>query len=297
MLNERYRVEVVDPENECLRKQFNHLIKETFGFDFENWYQGGYWPASYLPHVLLEDDKVIANISVNVQLIKIGNQTKTFVQIGAVATAKAYRQKGFGRLLMIEVMNKWEAQCDQIYLYAHDGVASFYPKFGFQRSKQYYDVRDLEASSGKIQPISMRKLVLENKQDLQKLNEKARLGNPFSELSMVNGESLIMFYTTYFQREDIYYLETYDLVVIAQSEAGILSINEILGNATASLDTVISTMITADIHRVELGFAPKEREHFQILPLIEENNNLFILNVNEDVTLENRWMFPILTRT
>lgn len=37
--------------NEELRASFNVLAKKTFGLDFEDWYQNGYWTHLSLIHI------------------------------------------------------------------------------------------------------------------------------------------------------------------------------------------------------------------------------------------------------
>lgn len=51
--------------NDELRASFNELVKKTFGLDFEDWYQNGYWTEKYNPYSMVENGKVIANVSVN----------------------------------------------------------------------------------------------------------------------------------------------------------------------------------------------------------------------------------------
>lgn len=41
------------------------------------------------------------------------------------------------RKLIEEVLKDWENNCDGIYLYANDTVLDFYPKFGFEKAKEY----------------------------------------------------------------------------------------------------------------------------------------------------------------
>ena len=38
-----YQVEKDYRNNDSLRKSFNELVEKTFGFNFENWYQNGFW--------------------------------------------------------------------------------------------------------------------------------------------------------------------------------------------------------------------------------------------------------------
>ncbi len=34
----------------ALRASFNALVREVFGFDFENWHRNGFWTDSYIPY-------------------------------------------------------------------------------------------------------------------------------------------------------------------------------------------------------------------------------------------------------
>lgn len=36
-------------DNEYLRNSFNQLASNTFGIEFESWYQHGYWTEKYQP--------------------------------------------------------------------------------------------------------------------------------------------------------------------------------------------------------------------------------------------------------
>ena len=48
-----------------LRHSFNELAGRTFGLDFENWYQNGFWGDAYNPYSVVENGRVVANVSVN----------------------------------------------------------------------------------------------------------------------------------------------------------------------------------------------------------------------------------------
>ncbi len=51
--------------DDALRASFNALAGKTFGIDFEDWYQNGYWTDAYNPHSIVIDGKIAANVSVN----------------------------------------------------------------------------------------------------------------------------------------------------------------------------------------------------------------------------------------
>lgn len=74
-----------------LRKSFNELTQQTFGFDFEGWYQSGHWGDMYIPHVLLDGEKVVSNVSVNIMKFAVSGTTKHYIQLGTVMTDSEYR--------------------------------------------------------------------------------------------------------------------------------------------------------------------------------------------------------------
>ncbi|MCM1174258.1 MAG: hypothetical protein NC341_04315 [Blautia sp.] len=45
--------------------RFNELAFKTFGIDFEDWYQNGYWGENHNPYSIVMDGKVVSNVSVN----------------------------------------------------------------------------------------------------------------------------------------------------------------------------------------------------------------------------------------
>lgn len=51
--------------NNELRHSFNELAGKTFGLNFEDWYQNGFWGDNYNPYSVVKDGKVVANVSVN----------------------------------------------------------------------------------------------------------------------------------------------------------------------------------------------------------------------------------------
>jgi len=50
-----------------LRTSFNELAGKTFGLNFEDWYQNGYWTDRYNPHSIVIDGKVAAAMVLSVK--------------------------------------------------------------------------------------------------------------------------------------------------------------------------------------------------------------------------------------
>ena len=51
--------------DKALRDSFNALAEQTFGLNFEGWYQNGFWGENYDPHSVVIGGKVVSNVSVN----------------------------------------------------------------------------------------------------------------------------------------------------------------------------------------------------------------------------------------
>lgn len=106
---------------------------------------------------------------------------------------------------MHHVLQEWEAQCDFIYLFANSSVLELYPKFGFERVREYAYFKSITKkinSSGKIEKINM---------DVQanrgRLYDYAKNTKVFGKLSMRENADLVMFYCTSFLKENVYYLK------------------------------------------------------------------------------------------
>ncbi|MBQ7838966.1 MAG: GNAT family N-acetyltransferase [Lachnospiraceae bacterium] len=134
-------------DNKHLRDSFNALAGETFGLNFEDWYQNGYWKDNYIPYSVLRDGEVVANVSVNPMEFIFDGKKINVIQLGTVMTKGTYRKQGLSRRLMEEITKDY-ADVDGIFLFANDGVLEFYPKFGFAASEETQYVREVEPAEG-----------------------------------------------------------------------------------------------------------------------------------------------------
>ncbi|MBV7504031.1 GNAT family N-acetyltransferase [Bacillus sp. sid0103] len=92
-------------DNKGLRGSFNQLALNTFGIEFENWYQNGYWTEKYMPYSFVDHNQVVANVSVNLLNLVINAEEKQAIQIGTVMTHPNYRNKGLSRRLIEMVLD------------------------------------------------------------------------------------------------------------------------------------------------------------------------------------------------
>ena len=86
--------------NDALRRSFNSLAEKTFGLNFENWYQNGFWGDNYNPYSVVIDGQVVANVSVNRTDLVMDGARRQLLQLGTVMTDERYRNRGYIRAIM-----------------------------------------------------------------------------------------------------------------------------------------------------------------------------------------------------
>lgn len=257
--------------DEKLRASFNELAKKTFGLDFEDWYQNGYWTHKYNPYSMVKDGKVIANVSVNLADYRWNGKRWKLLQLGTVMTDKEYRNRGLIRKLMEEIDRDYAGIVDGSFLFASDSVLDFYPKFGFQRANEYAYGKDV----ANIQDISIEHAPMENKSQWDILEEYMNACTPYSDFEPVGYSELFLFYVTKFMRDAVFYSKEQDAYVIAEVENARLTLHGVFAKKTCNLDKLIDSF-GKDIKQVRLTFTPIHKEGYQIFSHKEEDCTLFV---------------------
>lgn len=279
-------------ENKVVRKSYNELTQRTYGFDFEQWYQAGYWGDTYIPYSLAHGGKIVANVSISIINYSVLGQYKTFAQIGTVMTDPKYRKQGLARYLMEKVIEEWKDKCDMIYLFANDSVLDFYPKFGFTaiREFQYSKVivNDNDAARAEKMDMSLQC----NREELVK---KVKNSVPMSKLAMIRNVGLIMFYCTSFMSHNVFYLRELDTIVVAEFNEDTLYLQDIFSTVKVELDIVIRSLSKRDIKKVILGFTPENIDGYHVNLIKEDDTTLLVLHDKSDLFNDNKLSFPVLS--
>ena len=255
-------------DNAALRNSFNALAEATFGLNFENWYQLGYWKDNYAPYSVLEDGKIVANVSVNRTDMVIDGQRKRMYQLGTVMTYPEYRNRGYIRAIMEEV-EKDIADADGVYLFANDSVLEFYPKFGFEKNREYAYSRCV-SQTGENRMVPVKMDTPENRDRLAAAMEKSTFS---TGCTMVGNPGLIFFYAAQFMAENVYYCEDLDVWAIAEEEEGKLMLHAVFGREV-SLDAVIGAF-GSGVKEAVLGFAPADATGWNCEEYFEEDCTFF----------------------
>lgn len=273
--------------NDKLRHSFNKLAGETFGINFESWYQNGFWNDLYIPYSIAVDNEIIANVSVNLIDIRSIENTLHLIQLGTVMTKKEYRNHGLIRKIMGKIEKDFSDKVDGMFLFANDEVLDFYPKFGFKKAKEFqYSKRINNTQSSTIKHTSMK-----CKDEWNMLVKAINSSKFYGRFDMINNSDLVMFYVSNFMQDNVYYNENLNAYVIAEIDGDSLFIHNVFADRQIELDKIISSFGNS-IKKVTLGFVPKDKNGFEVNELCEDNTTLFVRNF----CFENKkLMFPTLS--
>lgn len=278
--------------NEQLRNSFNSLTQKVYGFDFEQWFKLGYWGEKYKPYSLMKDNKVIANVSINIIDFSILGKTKRYVQIGTVMTDEPYRNLGLSKRLIELILEEWEPNCDLIYLFANDSVLEFYPKFGFVPIREYAYSKS-SPFNGRMKDI--RKLDLSTESDRKFLYDMVDHTTVLSKVSMLNNADLVLFYCTSFMSDYVFYVDDYNAIVIVEFDEGICHLHDVFCKYDISLDDIIASIVKEDTVKVILGFTPNQPSVYNIDLLANNIDVLFVKPDMSELFKVNQLRFPILS--
>lgn len=276
-------------DNKELRDSFNKLAEATFGLNFEGWYQNGYWGENYNPYSIVVDGKVVSNVSVNKTNMLINGEVKHFLQLGTVMTYEEYRNRGYIRMIMDEIISEFEGKVDGMYLFANDSVCEFYPKFGFVESKEYQYSRCMDQNHTN----QMIKYIMDGTEAWKEL-ERVMNQNVFhGQFDMVENNELIMFYVTQFMNEEVYYHKESDTFVIAEIEDGKAFVHNIFSSTLSDIDTILE-LFGKEVKYSSLGFAPLNPEKYEVEELKEDDCTFFIRGEEMQIVAEKKLRIPSL---
>ena len=279
-------------DDERIRESFNELTDKTYGFNFRKWFDNGYWNNKYIPYSLLDGDRVVANVSVDIMDFIVLGERKTLIQLGTVMTDESYRGQGLNKFLLNKVIEEWQDKCDFIYLFANDTVLNFYPKFGFKKHNQYQC--SLEASKGKSSEI-IRKLNVDNSNDRNTLIRILNNKKSLAKLDNIKNTSLVMFYCIDFMKDNIYYIEEYDVIAICEYNKNEVILSDLFSDKDIALEKIINSLIKDDTEKVILGFTPKDSYLYKEELINDENDTLFIRCKKDTIFNKEKLMFPLLS--
>jgi len=271
-------------ENSCLRESFFKMANQIFGLNFAGWYENGFWGDRYIPFSFIDNDEVVANVSVNKIDLLIEGKMHPSLQIGTVMTHPDYRNQGLSKKLMEIVLEEYEGKYDSMYLFANKSVMDFYPKFGFhQVQEQQFSI---SIKGRQIKRNKVRKLDITNFRDLQLIREIVYSRAPVSTLfSAINSAGITMYHVMNTFKEHIYYSDELDALLVFERQGHQLELFDVISKKTVNLQTVLTEIADENTKNIVFYFTPdQEGLYFEKRPFqrdgalfVKENSRSFYL--------------------
>ena len=263
------------------RLSFNELASNTFGIDFEKWYQKGLWNNSYICYSYADGEKIVSNISVSIIELIINGQRKKAIQIGTVMTHPDYRGRGSAASLMKIVLEKYENKCELIYLFPNVEVLDFYLKFGFISFQESTFTKEINIDE--VNKNMMRKLNISNIDDLNIITKLAseRISNS-NIFGAHKAEHVLTWYAVNSFSNNIYYLEDKDIIVIFDVEGEDLNLYDVISRSEVEIDEILNRIADCETKRVKYHFTPQHRDIGKQEKVEDPDDLLFIKgNIND----------------
>ncbi|CRI59245.1 GNAT family N-acetyltransferase [Pseudomonas sp. CCOS 191] len=280
-------------DDPLLRAELNALTRQTYGFDFEAWYQAGFWQADNQPCSLVRDGKMLANASANLLDFTFGGQHLRCVQIGTVMTAPEARGRGYSRYLMEVLVERWAGQCDLLYLFANSTVLDLYPKFGFRRviEHEYYQPWSAQQRATTFHPVN-----LDDGEQRQRFIDALEKSCPQARLSLVPNVPLTMFYCDGPYREAVFHSSVHEAYVVIEHDGERMVLVDVFCERELVLADVLAELVTATTREVVLGFAPLHGDGFATR-VVDSDDALFVWGAAPTSVDGQALMFPLLSHT
>lgn len=280
---------------EKLRLEFNRMTQQFWQFDFENYYQSGFWGDYCVIYSLFDGDKIVSHITVS--LFQHGEQT--LMQLGTVMTDENYQKLGLNRFLMERIIVDFKDKVVGTFLFANETVLEYYPKFGL------FPVLEFEHFLTKkntefTQKYKKRKLELDNEKDLKVFDDLIETSISNSQFQ-TKSKGLSFFYCYANPemgfKDAVYFIEELNCGVVAQLEGHVLHIVELFCKNEIKLNDVISAFADLSFEEIVIDFTPKQTIGFQYRNYKEEDLQLFVSPNLKSLFEENQLRINSLSHT
>lgn len=276
-------------DDAVLRRSFNELAGKTFGLDFEDWYQNGFWKNAYNPYSVVENGQVVANVSVNVTDLLFDGSIKRFLQLGTVMTEETHRHQGCIRAIMERIDADYHGKTDGVYLFANDSVLDFYPRFGFQKSREYQYSLSLHGAG----PCRFVPAAMDCAAAWARLEQAAERSIFRGRLDLTGNRGLLLFHVTKFMRDNVYYHAPSSTYVVADRQGTDLFLHNVFSDTLTELTDVLD-LLGEEIRQVTLGFTPVQNAGYQVAGLQEDDCTLFIRGTDLEIIEREKLRIPSL---
>ncbi|SHF48109.1 GNAT family N-acetyltransferase [Pedobacter caeni] len=293
--DKNYTLFIQYQHDEKLRMEFNRMTQHFWEFDFENYYQSGFWGDNCILYSLFVNDKIVSHITVSL----FEKAEKTLMQLGTVMTDENHQKQGLNRFLMERISVDFKDKIEGTFLFANETVLDYYPKFGLIPVPEFEHFQ-IKRNTDFIQKYKKRKLNLENGKDFKLFELLVEKNNTNSKFQTKN-KGLSFFYCYAYPqmgfKDAIYFIDELNCVVVAQLERQVLHIVEIFSESEMKLDEVIGSFSDFPFEEIVLDFTPKQTTGFQSRDYKEDDLQLFVSNELQLAFIEGQLRINSLAHT
>ena len=93
------------------------------------------------------------------------------------------------------------------------------------------------------------------------------------------------------------YLEEEDAVILAEEDGDTLCCYEIYCDPGRKLTDLLERLVSERTAYVSLGFTPADQEGFEIRPVDDDDDALFVWTEKGNLFLDGKYLFPLLSHT
>ncbi|MCP4601527.1 MAG: GNAT family N-acetyltransferase [Proteobacteria bacterium] len=191
-------------------------------------YRNDLVPPNVVPFGIFENERAVSILNTTTMDLIVGDTLTKAMQLGTVATNPKFRGRGLGAKLMNHALEYYSGLTDAVFLFANDTVLEYYPKFGFEPIDEYLFYLDL---SDPLKQTSFRKLNPDRPLDKRILFEKFDNRIPVSKtFGIADYSTLAKWYCLKFFKEDLWYSEPLDTVLVAKAEKSRVVIHDVVSN-------------------------------------------------------------------
>jgi Predicted acyltransferase len=280
------RIYMQNKNDKNYENMLNDLIQEVFGFSFEPWHRMNLWNERYESYSIIENEKMLSNVCIfKTDFILQGKSVQAH-QLGAVATRKDCRNKGYSRKLMQFIEEKYPQM--PAFLFANASVRDFYPQFGFKRV--FGGVQKLEIEiNNQLEAV---KLSIDDKRVADFIENRKCFSNV---TDCTNTQSVQMFHMLIDYPENIYYIPNVDVIVVAEQDGDRLFIADIIAKKPINFEDIKPFLPFSGIKQVEFGFSA------DWLGILEgwqkDGEESGLLFVRGNFNLPDLFKFPVMSET
>lgn len=266
------------------QSMLNNLLKNIF-LDFQFWYDLNLWDDNYESYAIVEQDEIVSNICVFKTQLIFNHKQYLALSLGAVATKKECRGKGYSKTLMDHIISKYNNI--PMYLSANESVVDFYPKFGFTRTYEKLPIYECEINN-QIEP---KKLQYDNAKVWEYIYKRKNFSQ---KLDCLNTFSVNMFHICLgYLKDCIYEIPEIDTMIIAENKGSTLKLIGVFSLKNVSFSELLKHLPFRNIKKIEFGFTPYWSDINYTMQEYE-TDPLYVRNVNCNL---GDFKFPELSTT